>query len=325
MSEERLSIDWELWLIEHLLFTAKRDDLADVLVQQGLSAEQARDQVAAIEHSEGMTRLRARLSEARLALRLQSLHERLHTRDIAVYETLDPDTLRERHWIPSRPAKLTHVARDIPAVRDWSFATLAERFGEAVVPVNIRREEAACASETEKVLVGMPFAEFARRCVEEPGNAAYIVSRCGLLAQPEFRAAWDDLVDMPPLLAPLTPPRGVSLWVGPAGTMTPAHFDPHNVLLVQVQGRKRIRLAPRVRAHQHALLDGYYLDVPMDQAFGDDVLEVELGPGEALFIPVAWFHQVQALDPSITLSFLNFPWPNHFHGIGPTGSDDRRD
>lgn len=324
MEEERLSVDWELWLVEQLLFSAKRDDLAQVLVSQGLSAAQARTQVASIEDSEGMERLRRRLGEARLALRLQRLHEHVHAAETPVLATIDASTLREQHWVPSRPLKLTEAARDIPAVKNWSFKSLGERFGEASVRVNVRREEAQSVGDTEKILTRMPFGKFARQCIEEESNSAYIVSRCGLLADPAFQGAWEDLVDLPPFLEPLEPPRGVSLWVGPAGTMTPAHFDPHNVLLVQVSGRKRIRLAPRLRAHQHSLLEGYYLGVPLAEAFGDNVQEVELGPGEALFIPVAWFHQVQALEPSITLSFLNFPWPNHFHWLGPSGSDDRR-
>ena len=31
-----------------------------------------------------------------------------------------------------------------------------------------------------------------------------------------------------------------------------------------------------------------------------------VGPGEALFVPVGWWHSVEALEPSISLSFINF-------------------
>ena len=126
-------------------------------------------------------------------------------------------------------------------------------------------------------------------------------------------------------MVPLKPPRGVSLWVGPAGTITPPHFDPHNVLLVQVQGRKRVRLASRIRAGLHQSHDGYYLAQPIDEVFAarpELVATVILEPGQALFVPAAWFHEVTALEPSMTLSFLNFRWHNHFHWLGPTGSDD---
>jgi ribosomal protein L16 Arg81 hydroxylase len=32
----------------------------------------------------------------------------------------------------------------------------------------------------------------------------------------------------------------------------------------------------------------------------------DLNPGEALFIPVGWWHHVRALDVSISVSFTNF-------------------
>jgi hypothetical protein len=91
-----------------------------------------------------------------------------------------------------------------------------------------------------------------------------------------------------------------------------AHFDPHNVLLVRVQGWKSVRLAPSVTADSLGLLDNYYLAPSLDEAFGDHVFIVELSP-DSLFIPVDRFHEVTSIELSITLSFLSFPWPNHFH------------
>jgi ribosomal protein L16 Arg81 hydroxylase len=42
------------------------------------------------------------------------------------------------------------------------------------------------------------------------------------------------------------------------------------------------------------------------------VLECIIGPGEAVFIPVGWWHHVEALDATIGMSFLNFAAPNDF-------------
>jgi hypothetical protein len=45
--------------------------------------------------------------------------------------------------------------------------------------------------------------------------------------------------------------------------------------------------------------------------------EVTLSPGEALFIPVGCFHQVYALDVSISLGFSNFRAANRFEWYQP--------
>jgi hypothetical protein len=326
MTEQRLSLDWELWIVEQLLFRAELDGLVDVLVSEGVEPTMARDLVMRVRRSPGFARLEARLGEARLAARLQTLERATVPGPmVPVAPDITPDALLEQHWIPSRPIKLTEAARGIAAVRSWSIAGLAERFGDVPIDVNIRREDATDPRDTERFQTTERFADFARRALEEPGNAAYVVSRSGLLANPALRPLWDDLSPLPPFLEPMTPPRGASLWMGPAGTVTPPHFDPHNVLLVQVQGTKRVRLAPRLTAALHDRVTGYYLNGSLDEVFGDQVCTVELGPGDALFVPAAWFHEVTALEPSLTLSLLSFPWPNHFHFLGPPGSDDARD
>jgi hypothetical protein len=45
--------------------------------------------------------------------------------------------------------------------------------------------------------------------------------------------------------------------------------------------------------------------------------EVVLSPGEVLFIPVGWWHHVRALDVSITVSFTNFRFANHYEWSMP--------
>jgi len=49
------------------------------------------------------------------------------------------------------------------------------------------------------------------------------------------------------------------------------------------------------------------------------VYDVELQPGEIIFMPLAWWHQVKALDFSVTATFTNFLWPNDAHEGYPEG------
>ena len=45
--------------------------------------------------------------------------------------------------------------------------------------------------------------------------------------------------------------------------------------------------------------------------------EVELSPGQALFIPAGWWHEVDALDVSISLSVTAFARPNRYEWYRP--------
>jgi hypothetical protein len=38
--------------------------------------------------------------------------------------------------------------------------------------------------------------------------------------------------------------------------------------------------------------------------------EVTLMPGEMIFMPLAWWHQVRSIDFSVTITYTNFRWPN---------------
>lgn len=331
-TELRLSLDWELWVVEQLLFSGKREGLVHTLAQQGVAPELARARVMEIHDSAGFRRLERRIGEARLAAKLQRLQDELEREQqgergasgVAVRADIDAETLLAEHWVRSRPLLLTEAVRDMQAVREWSLRGLAARFPALEIEVNVDRLAAARPDDTETRARTLALRELVAQAEGGPSNDFYVVSRNGLFSRSELAPLWDELAPLPPFLAAPRWPHGASLWIGPAGTITPPHFDPHNVLLVQVQGKKRIRLAPRVRCSLHAELHGYYLGGSLDEVFAPEaILTVELQAGQALFVPVAWFHEVTSLEPSITLSFVGFVWPNHFHWLGPAGAADR--
>ena len=43
------------------------------------------------------------------------------------------------------------------------------------------------------------------------------------------------------------------------------------------------------------------------------VADIVLQPGDALFMPVGWWHHAHALDASMTVTFTNFIYPNRFN------------
>jgi ribosomal protein L16 Arg81 hydroxylase len=111
-------------------------------------------------------------------------------------------------------------------------------------------------------------------------------------------------------------------WVGPAGTVTPTHTDQSCGWFAQLVGRKRLFLASPL---EPALIDaayGLFAQVdprgPRDGALAEVRWhEVVLAPGDALFTPVGWWHHVEALEPSFSVSFSGFRWPNAFPWFVP--------
>ncbi|MET0319492.1 MAG: cupin-like domain-containing protein [Duganella sp.] len=105
------------------------------------------------------------------------------------------------------------------------------------------------------------------------------------------------------------PPR---FWLGPERTMTPLHCDYDDNVFAQIWGTKRIFLAP---AHHDAFLypkeaNAILFGSPFDPEAPDydkyplarqaNCVECIVHPGDMLYVPAGWFHQVRALTFSLS-------------------------
>jgi hypothetical protein len=52
---------------------------------------------------------------------------------------------------------------------------------------------------------------------------------------------------------------------------------------------------------------------------GVKIIEALVEPEEALFLPIAWCHGLVSLDRSISMSIINFKYPNAWNYNNPTG------
>ncbi|GAB2717418.1 hypothetical protein GCM10027089_46920 [Nocardia thraciensis] len=106
-----------------------------------------------------------------------------------------------------------------------------------------------------------------------------------------------------------------SVWVGQAGNLTPLHNDPWHGLLIQLYGRKRVRLfdpdeyrnvygrVPRRASDMYTELPAEDFDPSLDdypRLRNASSYDVVLEPGDILYIPMFWWHQVESLDPAVS-------------------------
>jgi hypothetical protein len=109
-----------------------------------------------------------------------------------------------------------------------------------------------------------------------------------------------------------------SFWLGSAETVTPLHYDLIYNLAAQVWGRKQFTLfAPEPLAYLYPFPTrsrlGHFSRVNIEQPnlvsfpkfHRARPIECTLEPGEMLYIPPFWWHQVRSLDTAIT---LNYTW-----------------
>lgn len=234
----------------------------------------------------------------------------------------DPDLFYRDHYRAHRPVLVRGLFDHWPARARWSLDYVAQALGDRPVKVQWNRaSDKDFERHVEAHGAFRPFSEIAERLrAEEPSNDFYITANNADANRAAFAPLFRDVGDMPGILQPGSARDQGFIWIGPKGTITPWHHDLTNNLLIQLVGRKRVRM---VASHDVA---GMRNDRHCFSAWGSDdllpgpahdgkppVLECTIGPGDALFLPVGWWHHVDGLDQTIGMSFTTFAWNNDFY------------
>jgi hypothetical protein len=256
---------------------------------------------------------RARDAAALSVARLQR-----HGQGLPTYQGVPGRALTDVHLPFGVPAVWRGACAGWPAM-GWTLPSLAERLGDAEVTASVGRErDPECDRNFRAHAETMRFDAFLSRVAAAPaGNDLYLIAN-GRNAEGPLASLLHDL--HPPLELLGLPLRGAcSLWIGPAGTHTPAHHDTSSVLFCQIMGRKRVWLASPQEDALIAAADGFYASGRLSDgsAGAGAVLDVTLAPGDALLLPVGWWHEVYALDTSISASVTAFGGPNRYDAYQP--------
>ncbi|MGK4003910.1 cupin-like domain-containing protein [Sorangium sp. So ce1036] len=318
---------WWRWATENLLRGVPEGQIVERLQAAGVGRARASELLSAIVRSPIFAAARPFARAARQHEMLARLQQRMaraacDPAGIPRRSGVSAAELRDVFIAGNIPVILTDVVTRWPAFGRWTPAYLAEHFGDVVVDVTTGREgDPDYDMHAERHTQSTSLRDFVARieAARAGTNDFYMVARNRVLERTRLGALLDD-VALPEGYCAMQRALGSSaLWLGPAGTVTPLHHDTSNILFGQVYGRKRYRM---IAPFETSLFEGaraMYAGRDPEQGSMEPVLvkDVVLEPGEALFIPVGWWHHVRALDVSISLGINSFPFPNNLDWYRP--------
>jgi hypothetical protein len=238
----------------------------------------------------------------------------------------------ERYYSTNRPVILTGKLDGWPALTAWTPDYLKAKLGDREVELQSGRNsdrEFEMWKDAHRSRTSL--SDFIDRiAAPDAGNDAYITAYNSAHNHAALAPLDADLGTLDEFLVrPESGPFGM-YWIGPAGTFTSLHHDLTNNFVAQITGRKAVKLLPpsetgRLYNHRHVFSEVPDLEDPdLDIERYDDLTRVRiydlmLNPGEILFIPVGWWHQVRSLDFSVSLTYTSFRWDNDAYRDYPSG------
>ncbi|MDX6741534.1 cupin-like domain-containing protein [Actinocorallia sp. A-T 12471] len=237
---------------------------------------------------------------------------------VPVMDPPDVDAFFTNHYFANRPVVLRGLAASWRAVSRWTPEYFAESFGDRTVEITAGRdadprfEDNFVAHRTEVAM-----RDFVKDVMDGTGNDRYLVAKNHVLQRPEFQTLLDDIRCPDGFLDPAGLRESAKLWFGPLGTVTPFHHDACNILFVQIYGSKKVRMVephelPRLYNDRECFSPVDLDDIDLDRfpwMTDVPVAEAVVRPGDALLIPLGWWHWVKSLEASISLSFTGFALP----------------
>jgi lysine-specific demethylase 8 len=242
-----------------------------------------------------------------------------------------PEQFVTEHLRANVPVILEGVITNWPASGKWTPAWFAANYPDLEVPyerwssTEDGDEDTIFSFERHAKRTHLPMAELVNALECEVGRAVYSTMFPVFDVLPQLSV---DVRDMMPYQGlPAWWPAWLGrlftmkpfMWTGGAGALTVLHFDRVHNLYVQFAGRKRWLLFPpaasRLLYWPCEQLPGALLQFSPVDAERPDLdryplfkaatpLVAEVGPGDVLFVPTGWWHQVRSLTLSLALNYF---------------------
>lgn len=220
--------DWRRWIGENLALDASPQDVFNVLVGQGVGADEATREVQAALANPYL--LGARQAGQRLKNRLKK-----HDWVLDIYRTLNRQTIgseliERRHrlsreefysqyYLLNKPVIISGMLDDWPALAKWNFDFLRTHFGEREVEVQMgRAQDANYEINSNQHKRKMPLASYLDLIQgAQESNDFYMTANNSSANRQALTELWQDIGRLPEYLNPESKDDGF-LWLGPKGT-----------------------------------------------------------------------------------------------------------
>lgn len=345
-SQSFLSEDWKKWIALNKFRNVADGQLVQAIVESGIDIRLAIAEVKAVNANPFFQAAKEAIGQQiqnqqaqinQQATQIQKLELQL---DIyRKLEELSPNygelerisgisrqDFLEKYYATNTPAILTGLMGNWQALSLWTPEYLKQNYGEVEVEVQFNRESNPLFErEKDKHKKMMRMKDYVDLVMTGgKTNDYYMVPYNANFLRPELQPLFNDIEIFSEYLDPSQIYGKVFFWFGPEGTITPLHHDPGNIFLAQVYGRKRIRLVSPNQKHLIYNYSSVYSEVDILNPdyhkyprFKEvKVIDLILEPGDVIFLPIGWWHHVESLDISISVSFTNFWFPNDYGILG---------
>ena len=258
------------------------------------------------------------------AVMLRTLHNTLHSRsesrEVPRLSLKELSPLFEIFYRANLPFVLTDWATRWPAFeRPWSASRFIDELPDVKIEITQGREGRDDFDRNAHLLrAKTTLGAYAERVLNASSstNDFYLIARNFALKESRLLDLLNE-IDERPFLDPSKRADHAALWFGPKGTFTPLHHDTCNIMFVQCWGEKRFHLLPPHRQDLFKSSFNMYSTIDLKDPPQTEQLTVTLTAGESLFIPIGWWHQVEALTPSTSLAMTHFHLNNQYQWYEP--------
>ncbi len=255
--------------------------------------------------------------------------------NVAQIERIDcpsPEEFYRNYFLKSKPVVITGVANKWDAISKWDVEYLRSSSEDAKVEVVVSKGQSTISNQekgwaTHRKL-DMGFHEFLSTIADSDKLRRH------------YYLQYQKFENFPHLLNDFAVPKNyirreqanTRFWIGSGKNITPLHHDTQSNILTQVRGRKKFTLFPPSESRalypfpfhsKNRTLSPIVLKEPNYELYPRfkqaHPIECILEPGEMIFQPVFWWHQVETLstDMAISITFMwNAPLRSYFSYLG---------